>query len=91
MMLKPLNHRVLVEDPQLLERKVGSIIIPEGACEDAVDGHWVKCFAVGPKVRDIKVGDTIFLTRYSGHRVVVDGKPCVLTVEDDINSIQEDE
>ena len=83
---KLLNNFILVEDPYIEgnEREMGGIVIPADMGEHLVDGHWVKCFMVGPDCVDVKAGDTVFLPRLSGYPYEHKGKRCLITREADI-------
>jgi len=93
--IRPLHERVLVK--RLAEEEVskGGIIIPDSAKEKPAEGEIV---AVGNgrisddgKVTplDVKVGDKILFSKYSGTDVNIDGAEFLIMREDDILAIFE--
>lgn len=58
--MKPLKDRILVRQAKPEEKSVGGIILPQGK-ERYDDKGTVE--AVGPDVKDVKVGDVIIFTR----------------------------
>jgi chaperonin GroES len=93
MEVRPLHDRVLVERWDEEEKTKGGIIIPDSAKEKPVQG---KVVAVGPgrisddgKVRplDVKKGDKILFSRYSGSDIKIDGRELLVMREDDILAV----
>jgi len=85
--IKPLDDRVLVEQIQEEEEKVGSIIIPDTAKEKP---RMAKVIAVGTDEdlqEQIKVGDTIIYSKYSGDEIKVDDKEYLIIQRGDILAV----
>ncbi len=93
MKFKPLQDRILVK---WLEESViskGGIIIPDSAKEKPSEGEIV---AVGPGALntdgkrnpiDVKVGDKILFSKYSGDEVKIDGEDLIIIKEEDVIGI----
>ncbi|HOX47529.1 MAG TPA: co-chaperone GroES [Myxococcota bacterium] len=95
MKLKPLQDRVVIERLSGEERTKGGLIIPDTAKEKPAQG---KVIAVGPGKRDedgklmpldVKVGDTVLFSKYSGNEIKVDGKDHLILREDEILGVLE--
>ncbi len=95
MKLKPLQDRVVVERMSGEERTKGGLIIPDSAKEKPAQG---KVLAVGPGKRDedgkllpldVKVGDTVLFSKYSGNEIKIDGKDHLILREDEILGVLE--
>jgi chaperonin GroES len=90
MKIRPLNDRVLVLRVEEEQKTSGGIIIPDTAKEKPQEG---KVVAVGPgKIGDdgkripveIKKGDRILFSKYSGTEIKIDGKEHLFMKADDI-------
>jgi chaperonin GroES len=95
MKIRPLQDRVLVKRVEEEEKTKGGIIIPDSAKEKPQEG---KVVAVGKgKVNedgkliplDVKAGDRILFSKYSGTEVKIDGEEHLIMREDDILGILE--
>jgi chaperonin GroES len=95
MKIRPLNDRVLVIREEEEHKSTGGIIIPDTAKEKPQRG---KVVAAGPgKVGEdgkrtpleVKSGDRILFSKYSGTDIKIDGVEHVFMREDDILSIIE--
>jgi chaperonin GroES len=95
MKVRPLNDRVLVLRMEKEEKSAGGIIIPDTAKEKPQEG---KVVAVGPgKMGDdgkripmeVKAGDKVLFSKYSGSDIKIDGVEHVFLKQDDILSILE--
>jgi chaperonin GroES len=95
MKLKPLQDRVVIERLSGEERTKGGLIIPDTAKEKPAQG---KVIAVGPGKRDedgkllaldVKVGDTVLFSKYSGNEIKIDGKDHLILREDEILGVLE--
>jgi chaperonin GroES len=93
MKIRPLHDRILVKRLDGEEKSVGGIIIPDNAKEKPMEG---KVIAVGNgKVLDdgnvrkleVKAGDRILFSKYSGSEVKMDGVEHLILREDDILGI----
>jgi chaperonin GroES len=88
--IRPLHDRVLVQRLEAEEKSTGGIIIPDTAKEKPQEG---KVVAVGNGKRkddgglipmEVKAGDRILFSKYSGSDVKLDGKEYVIMREEDI-------
>ncbi|MBI1909728.1 MAG: co-chaperone GroES [Deltaproteobacteria bacterium] len=93
--IRPLQDRVLVKRLEEEEKTKGGIIIPDSAKEKPQEG---KVIAVGKgkvledgKISplDVKVGDKILFSKYSGAEVKIEGEEHLILKEDDILGIVE--
>ncbi|MEJ2314572.1 MAG: co-chaperone GroES [Nitrospirota bacterium] len=81
MKLKPLKDRVVVSYSEEVEKTAGGIYVPDTAKEKPQQG---KVEAVGPEVKELKVGDTVLFEKYSGAKVKVDDAEQLVIKEEDI-------
>jgi chaperonin GroES len=95
MKIRPLQDRILVKRIEEEEKTKGGIIIPDTAKEKPSEG---KVMAVGKgkvdddgKIRplDVKKGDRVLFSKYSGAEVTVDGEELIIIREDDVLGICE--
>jgi chaperonin GroES len=71
MNFKPLGERVLVERTEVENKTASGIIIPDNAKEKP---QTAKVVAIGNKIEDVKVGDTIVFEQYRGSEIKLDGR-----------------
>ena len=77
--IEMLENRVLVKQSDPERKTASGIIIPDNAKEKP---QTAKVIAVGSKVEDVKVGDTIVFEQYRGTEIKLEGKDyLVLNVE----------
>jgi chaperonin GroES len=90
MNFRPLQDRLLVERVAEENKTAGGIIIPDTAKEKPLEG---KVISVGNgklledgKVRplDVKAGDRILFSKYSGTEVKICGKDLLILREEDV-------
>ena len=95
MKIRPLHDRILVKRIDEEEQTSGGIIIPDTAKEKPQEG---KVVAVGNgKVTDdgtvtpldVKKGDKILFSKYSGSEVNLDGTEHLIMREDDVLAVLE--
>lgn len=95
MKIRPLHDRILVQRLEEEQKSKGGIIIPDTAKEKPQEG---KVIAVGKgkmlddgKVvaLDVKAGDKVLFSKYSGSEVKIDGDEYSIMREDDILGIIE--
>ena len=95
MKIRPLHDRILVERVEEQEVRRGGIIIPDTAKEKPQQGEII---AVGPGGRDetgklipidLKVGDRVLFSKWSGTEVVLDGNELLIMKESDIMGVLE--
>jgi chaperonin GroES len=93
MKLVPLNDKIVVERLEAEDKSAGGIIIPDAAKEKPKQG---KILALGEgrplengKRADfqVKIGDKVLFTSYSGSEVTVDNKEYLIMTEDDILAV----
>jgi chaperonin GroES len=95
MKVRPLHDRILVKRIDQEAKSKGGIIIPDTAKEKPMEGRVV---AVGTgKVSeegvvtplDVKKGDRILFSKYSGSEIKLDGDEHVIVREDDVLAVLE--
>lgn len=93
MKFRPLHDRVLLRRLGADEKTAGGIIIPETAKEKPSEGEVV---AVGSGARDesgkivaldVKSGDRVLFSKWSGTEVTIDGEELLVMKESDIMGI----
>ena len=87
MKIKPLDDRVLVEQLEEEQAKVGSIIVPDTAKEKP---RMAKVVAVGTDEdlkKLVKVGNTILYSKYSGDEIKIEDKEYLIVQRGDILAI----
>ena len=93
MKLKPLHDRILIKIIEESEKTKGGIIIPDTAKEKPSEGEII---AVGPGIinkdgkrnpLEVKPGDKILFSKYSGDEVKIDGKDLMIIKEEDVIGI----
>jgi len=86
MKFKPLKDRVFISYSDEVEKTAGGIYVPDTAKEKPQKG---KVEAVGPEVKELKVGNMVFFDRYSGSKVNIDNTEYLIIKEEDILGIIE--
>lgn len=95
MKFRPLHDRVLLRRLEQSEKTAGGIIIPDTAKEKPMEGEIV---AVGSGTRDedgnvhaldVKPGDKVLFSKWSGTEVRIDGEDLLIMKESDIMGILE--
>jgi chaperonin GroES len=92
--LKPLEDQVVLEPSEAAAVSAGGVILPDTAKEKGQEGVVI---AIGPgkttdkgdviKITQLKVGDRVIYSKYSGTEVKVDGKELLIISFKDIKSI----
>jgi len=94
MNFRPLHDRVLLRRIEQ-DQKIGGIIIPDTAQEKPMEGEVI---AVGSGIRDdhgklvpldVKKGDRVLFSKWSGTEVTIDGKELLVMKESDIMGVIE--
>jgi len=94
--LKPLADRVVAQRLESEETLKGGIIIPDSAKKKQ---EMAKVIAIGPgKVTNenktipmpVKIGDVIFMDKYSGQEITIDDEEFIIVKADDIIAIVEE-
>jgi len=95
MKVRPLQDRILVKRLAAEEKTASGIIIPDNAKEKPQEGEVI---AVGAgktleggklKTPDVKPGDKVLFSKYSGSEVKLDGQDMVILREDDLLGVLE--
>ena len=95
MKLRPLNDRVIVKRAESETKTAGGIIIPDTAKEKPIEAEVV---AVGNgklmengnrQTMQIKEGDKVLFSKYSGTEVKIEGKEHLILREEDILAVVE--
>jgi chaperonin GroES len=93
--IRPLHDRLIVKRLDEEQKTKGGIIIPDTAKEKPQEGEVLavgngKILDDGKKVPlDVKVGDKVLFSKYSGTDIKVDGEEYLIIKEDDIQAIIE--
>lgn len=88
--IRPLQDRILVKRLTEEEKTKGGIIIPDSAKEKPQEGEVIavgngKVLDNGTKMAlEVKAGDRILFSKYSGTEVKIDGEEYTIMREDDI-------
>ncbi|WVT75611.1 co-chaperone GroES (plasmid) [Sinorhizobium chiapasense] len=95
MSFRPLHDRILVRRVESEEKTKGGIIIPDTAKEKPQEGEVI---AVGPGARneagqvhplDVKTGDRILFSKWSGTEIKINGEDLLIMKESDVMGIIE--
>ncbi len=96
MKIKPIKDNIVVKRlEEDVEKKVGSIIIPDSAKEKPLTAEVIavgsgRTLKDGKKVAlEVKVGDRVLVGKYSGSEVKLDGKEYLILKEDEVLGIVE--
>jgi chaperonin GroES len=93
MKFRPLHDRVMLRRVEQEEKTKGGIIIPDTAKEKPMEGEVI---AVGSGVRDetgkivpldVKAGDRVLFSKWSGTEVNMDGEEFLVVKESDIMGV----
>lgn len=93
-MIKPLADRVVIKALTSEERTKGGIVLPDTAKDKPQEGE---VMAVGPgKMLDngtkvaleVKVGDRVVFSKYSGTEIKIDGDEYLILRESDILAVK---
>ena len=93
--VRPLHNRIIVQRIKEEEKTAGGISIPDTAKEKPTEGRVI---AAGPGRRDekgnlsamdVKKGDRVLFSKYSGNEVNLDGEEHLIISEDDVLAILE--
>ena len=91
--IKPLGDRVVVESVEQAPKSAGGVILPDTAKEKPQEGI---ILAVGPGRKtdkgelvkiDLKAGDRVIYSKYSGSEIKIDGKDYLIISEKDVLAI----
>jgi chaperonin GroES len=95
MKIRPLHDRIIVKRSSELEKTAGGLYIPDTAKEKPIEAK-VIAVGAGKKLDDgtvrkpnVKAGDKILFSKYSGTEVKIDGEDHLIMREDDILAVLE--
>ena len=95
MKIRPLHDRILVKRLEEATKTAGGLFIPDSAKEKPIRAEVI---AVGSGKRDkagkavpveVKAGDKVLFSKYSGTEVKIDGEEHLIMREDDILAVLE--
>jgi chaperonin GroES len=90
MKFRPLHDRVVVKRAEPMTKTAGGIIVPDSAADKPQEGEVI---ATGSGARDetgkvvpldVKTGDRIVFSKWSGTEITVDGQEYLVMKESDI-------
>ena len=91
--IRPLHDRIIVERLTNEEKTKGGIIIPDSAKEKPQEGKVIaigtgKALDNGQTLKlEVKTGDRVLFSKYSGNEIKIDGNEYTIMREDDILGI----
>ena len=91
--IRPLHDRLIVKRLTEEEKTKGGIIIPDTAKEKPQEGEVIavgngKILEDGKKLPlDVKVGDKILFSKYSGTEIKIEGEEYLIMREEDVQAI----
>jgi len=94
--LKPLGDRVVVEHVEQAEKTAGGVFLPDTAKEKPQEGRVLavgtgRTLDNGTKLAmDVKPGDKIIYSKYSGSEIKLDGKEYLIISEKDVLAVVTD-
>lgn len=92
---RPLGDRILIKPKESEEKTASGIVLPDTAKEKPQEGEVI---SVGPGARDdegkriamdLKAGDKVLYSKYSGTEVKINGKEHLILRESDVLAIVE--
>ena len=89
----PLNEKIMVQRLEAEDKSAGGIILPDNAKEKPKQGKVLsmgegKLLENGSRATfQVKVGDRVLFTSYSGNEITVNNKEFLIMTEDDILAI----
>jgi len=92
---RPLADRVLVKPIQAEEKTKGGIVLPDTAKEKPQEGEVIavgsgRVLDNGTKLApEIKVGDRVLYSKYSGSEIKIDGDEHLIIRESDILAVRQ--
>lgn len=91
--MRPLHDRIIVKRLSEEEKTRGGIIIPDTAKEKPQEGQVIavgngKILDDGKKLPlDVKVGDKILFSKYSGSEIKLQGEEYLIVREEDVQAV----
>lgn len=93
--VRPLHDRIIVKRLDEEQKTAGGIIIPDTAKEKPQEGEVLavgngKTLENGNNVPlEVKVGDKVLFSKYSGNEIKIDGVEYLIMKEDDVQAVLE--
>jgi len=95
MTIRPLHDRILVKRLEEQEKTAGGLYIPDTAKEKPIEAK-VVAVGTGKRLEDgslkkpeLKAGDRVLFSKYSGTEVKIDGEEHLIMREEDILAVVE--
>ncbi|MSR79805.1 MAG: co-chaperone GroES [Gemmataceae bacterium] len=91
--IHPLNDKILVERHEAESASAGGILLPDAAREKPRQGKVLrtgtgKALEGGKRAAfQVKVGDKVLFSSYSGSEITVDGKEYLIMTEEDVLAV----
>ncbi len=91
--VRPLKDRIILRRLESEQKTAGGLIIPDSAKEKAQEGEVVavgvgKTTDAGKVVPlEVKVGDKVLFSKYSGTEIKIEGDEYLILREDDISAV----
>lgn len=94
MRIRPLGDRVLIKKLEAEETTKSGIVLPGTAKEKPQEAEIIAVgpggFVDGKEVKmEVKVGDKVLFSKYSGNEIKVDGEEYTILKQDDILAVVE--
>lgn len=92
-MLRPLGDRIIIELVEVEEKTASGLVLPDSAKEKPSEGNVVavgtgRVLDNGTRVElDVKEGDHIIFSKYSGTEVKYEGKEYLILRESDVLAV----
>ena len=83
---RPLGDRAFVTYTEESDKTAGGIYLPDSAREKPQRGT---VEAMGPDVKNVKIGDQVLFDKYSGTKIKIDNEDCLIIKEEDVLGIFE--
>jgi chaperonin GroES len=93
MKVVPLNEKIVVKRLEAEDKTAGGIVLPDSAKEKPKQGKVIslgdgKMLDTGKRAAfQVKEGDRVLFTSYSGNEVTVDGQEYLIMTEEDILAV----
>lgn len=82
--IKPIGNRVAILQKEAEQVTASGLIIPTDAQEKPQQGEII---AIGSKVEDIAVGDTVIYSKYAGTSLTISGAEYLVLSEEDVFAV----
>ncbi|RHW32379.1 co-chaperone GroES [Lysinibacillus yapensis] len=92
-MLRPLGDRIIIELVEVEEKTASGLVLPDSAKEKPSEGNVIavgtgRVLDNGTRVElDVKEGDRIIFSKYSGTEVKYEGKEYLILRENDVLAV----